>query len=171
MTPANSLITERLKLRKPKGSDLDAYVTYCTSERIKFAGGPFNPSDAFEKLATMIGHWDIRGFGRYVIELDGRPIGHVGPLAIDDADKPELTWSLWEDAVEGHGYASEASLACAKHLLQYCGWTCLLILILPDNVRSIRVAERMGARILAGAEAPGWYPEAVTYHLTAEMLG
>ena len=54
--------TARLILRRPVAGDLPAYEAYCSSDRTRFTGGPYTRKDAFEKLAAMIGHWEIRGF-------------------------------------------------------------------------------------------------------------
>lgn len=105
--------TPRLILVPPQAQHLDAYVSYCGSERSKFVGGPFDAAKAFEKLCAMAGHWTLRGFGRYVIteKGSGQAIGHVGALQIDLSDPPEMTWTLWSDAAEGQGYAFEAASA------------------------------------------------------------
>ena len=122
MTAARTLTTDRLTLRQPEAADLPAYAAYCASDRARFVRGPFSAPQAFEKFAAMIGHWTLRGFGRYVMLREGRPIGHVGPLAIDDRDLPELTWALWDAAAEGHGYATEAARALSAHLFGAPGW-------------------------------------------------
>lgn len=165
---AQTLITPRLILRQPKPADLPAYTAYCGSERSVFAGGPFDAIKAFEKFCAMIGHWAMRGFGRYVMERGGEPIGHVGPLALTK-DTPELTWTLWDGSVEGQGYASEAAHATARHLLVDCGWDELQINILEENHASKAVADRIGARP-SNRRAPNWYPDAVVYDLTSETL-
>lgn len=168
MIAAPTLKTARLTLRQPVAGDLPAYTAYCASERSRFVGGPFDAVKAFDKLAAMIGHWTLRGFGRYVIELEGRPIGHVGPLAMDDGHAPEMTWTLWDDAAEGQGYATEAARAVVDHLTGDLGWSAMIIRIQPDNTASRRLAERLGAT-LSDDPAPAWFPGAVTYWLREEV--
>lgn len=170
MTPlADTLTTERLVLRKPQGSDLGAYTRYCTSQRSRFVRGPFTEAEAFDKLAAMIGHWAIRGFGRYVIEREGTPIGHAGPHAIETPDQPELTWTLWDGEEEGHGFATEAARATGRHCLEEHGWKKLTILVQPENYGSIAVARRLGATETT-RPAPDWYPGCITFELTREVL-
>lgn len=164
MPAAPTLVTARLTLRQPQAGDLPAYVAYCGSDRTRFVGGPYDAIKAFEKLAAMIGHWTLRGFGRYVIDLAGQPIGHVGPMALDDSDHPELTWTLWDAAQEGHGYATEAAQAVAHHLLDDLHWPGLVIHIVEENGSSRRIAERLGAR-LTDEPAPVWLAGCVTYRL------
>lgn len=165
---ATRLTTDRLILRQPIASDLDPYVTYCASERSQFVGGPFDAKKAFEELSSMAGHWNLRGFGRYIIVKDGVAIGHVGPLQIDASAPPEFTWTLWDGAFEGQGLATEAARVVHQHLIQDCGWNVMLIQIMPDNVRSRLIAERLGA-VLSDDPAPEWYPGALTYYLKSEV--
>ncbi len=168
MTPvANTLTTDRLILRKPIAADLPAYVAYCASDRAQYVGGPFPAPKAVEKFASMMGHWELRGFGRYVITDSGQPIGHVGPLALDDNHPPEMTWTLWTGDATGKGLASEAARAVQDHLMNTCRWPAMIIRIMPDNTASRRIAERVGAQ-LSDDPAPEWYPGALTYYLHSE---
>ena len=168
MTAARTLTTDRLTLRQPQAGDLPAYTAYCASDRARFVRGPFTAPEAFDKLAAMIGHWTLRGFGRYVIEHRGAPIGHVGPMQLGDTSAPELTWTLWDGAAEGHGFATEAAKRVRDHLLTDLGWPELIILVQPDNMPSRRLADRIGAN-LTDDPAPDWYPGCLTYRLTAEV--
>ncbi|MFP7671972.1 GNAT family N-acetyltransferase [Marivita sp. S0852] len=165
---AETLITPRLILRQPKAADLAAFTAYCGSERAIHVGGPFDQVAAFQRFAAMIGHWALRGFGRYVIERGGVAIGHVGPLALTD-DTPDLTWTLWSNTAEGQGYATEAAQACARHLVVDCAWAGLQISIQKDNSASHAVAHRLGAKPSERA-APDWYPGAVIYDIDAGCL-
>lgn len=164
MRAAETLTTERLTLRVPDHRDLDVYTAYCASDRSRFVRGPFTAAQAFDKLAAKIGHWALRGFGRYTITRDGAPIGHVGPLAIDTSDVPDLTWTLWDPAAEGKGFATEAAERVQRHLFDDLGWPEFRILIQPDNLASCRIADRLGAEA-TNAPAPDWYPGARTYRL------
>lgn len=161
MSVAPLLTTERLVLRLPEPGDLAAYTAYCASARAHFVGGPFTPAQAFDKFAAMIGHWDLRGFGRYVIVYNARPIGHVGALQTDDSAAPELTWSLWSGDVEGQGFATEAAMAVRDHLLGTAGWRALTALVLPENTASLGVAKRLGA--IRCDEQHGRYPDAISF--------
>lgn len=157
--------TDRLLLVKPQAGHLAAYRHYCASDRSRFVGGPFDAVKAFEKLCSMAGHWTLRGFGRYVITLKttGQPIGHVGALQIDDVGPPEMTWTLWHDGVEGQGYAYEAAQAYLEHAADATGADHLLIRIEADNIRSQRLADRIGAQRDITAIPPDWMPNGLTY--------
>jgi len=164
-----TLETDRLTLRAPGPQDIDPMLAFYASDRSRFVGGPLTADLAWRQLATEMGHWALRGFGRYVMALHGAPIGHVGPLAPDANQTPEMTWSIWRDDAEGKGYATEAAKAVCHHLLAEEGWPELLVRVQPDNHGSCRIAERLGAE-LTDWPAPDWYPGALTYRLREEAL-
>lgn len=163
---ARTLTTQRLTLRLPVSSDLPAYMAFACGERSRSVGGPFEVFDAFSKMAAMIGHWELRGWGRYVIDLDGTPIGHCGPLDTL-TDTPEMTWTLWDGALMGQGLATEAVQAVISHLLETCGWPALKVCIDPSNEASHRMARRVGA-VPSDEPGPARWPEAQTYYLRGE---
>lgn len=166
MTAATTLTTARMTLRMPQASDLPAYTAYCASDRTRFVRGPFTAPQAFDKFAAITGHWALRGFGRYIMERAGAPIGHVGPMQLDDTQPPELTWTLWDAASEGHGYATEGALAVRDHLFGDLRWPQMIIYVMPDNTGSTRIAERIDAT-LTDDPAPDWYAGCLTYRLRA----
>ena len=168
MITSTTLTTERLTLRQPLGSDLPAYTAYCAGPRTQFVGGPFDAVQAFDKFAAMAGHWTLRGFGRYVMEHDGTPIGHVGPMQLDATQPPELTWTLWDGAYEKRGLATEAAHRVRDHLMHDLSWPQLLIHIMPDNASSIGIAQRIGATRSA-APAHTAYEGALVFELKTEV--
>lgn len=159
--------TDRLRLVMPQVDHLPRYATYCASDRSRFVGGPYDPVKAFEKLCAMSGHWALRGFGRYVMtEKDtGQPIGHVGALQLDSAEPPEMTWTIWDGAFEGKGYAFEAVRAYLSHASGVIGADQMIIRIVPDNHRSLSLAQRFGAERDDTALPPAWMPDAVTFRI------
>lgn len=156
------LQTERLVLRKPVADDIDRYAAFAASERSQYVGGPFDKVRAFEKLSAMRGHWELCGWGRYVIELDTRPVGHCGPLEVF-GDMPEMTWTLWDEAAAGKGVATEAVREVLRHMSEDCGWNALKICISPENTASHRMALRIDAT-LSDEPGPERWPEAQTYY-------
>lgn len=152
MTPALANIpvleTERLVLRAPEAGDLDAVAAFYASPRSAFAGGPLDPAHAWRQLAIEIGHWPMRGYGRWtVVRRDtGAAAGLVGIIHPPAWPEPELGWDLF-DGHEGQGLASEAARAVRDHCYRTLGWTTLISLIAPDNTRSAALARRLGARI------------------------
>lgn len=159
------LETERLLFRRPRRSDLPWYTRYCLSERSKYVGGPFNEVQAFEKLASMIGHWELRGFGRFVfLERETeRPLGHVGALQLSSSEPPEITWTIWNEMDEGKGFATEAGIAFKSYATWKLELSNLIANIDCDNSASRRLAERLGGQLDAEAAPPTWLPSSVLY--------
>lgn len=170
---AHGIETDRLKLVLPEASHLPAYVTYCGSARSRYVGGPYDPAKAFEKLCAMAGHWTLRGFGRFVVihKASGQPIGHVGALQIDESELPELTWTLWNGAFEGQGYAYEAVKAYLDHPQSTPGSGTFLIRIEEGNQRSLKLAHRIGAEREDSAQPPKWMPKAISFRLKRHPSG
>ena len=139
--------TERLRLRLPKASDLKAHAAFRASSRSRGVGGPFDAAASFHHLAGIIGQWQLRGYGRWMVadkETD-QPLGVVGINHPDDWPEAEIGWSLYE-AAEGKGIAQEAAEATRNHAYNTLGWTRIVSLIMQDNARSVRLAKRMGCR-------------------------
>ena len=137
--------TERLRLRLPKASDLPAHVAFRASERSKGVGGPFNAASSFHHLSGVIGQWQLKGYGRWMVadKATDAPLGVVGIYHPDDWPEAEIGWSIYEEA-EGKGIAHEAALASRDYAYDTLGWYRIVSLVMADNHRSIRLAERMG---------------------------
>ena len=76
------LETDRLVLRGPESEDYPDFKATFTSYRARFMGGPLNAYEAWMLYAAEIGHWQIRGFGMWMIhdrvtdETLGMAVGH-----------------------------------------------------------------------------------------------
>jgi RimJ/RimL family protein N-acetyltransferase len=139
--------TERLRLRLPRASDLPAHVAFRASERSRGVGGPFDAASSFHHLAGVVGQWQLRGYGRWMAadrDTD-EPLGLVGVYHPDDWPEAEIGWTVYE-AAEGKGIAREAAIATRDFVYGTLGWTRIISLIMTDNDRSIRLAERLGCR-------------------------
>ena len=168
-TPAPALETDRLRLRGPEPRDLEPFIAFFTSDRAAASGNLFDRPGAWRLFAATIGHWHLRGFGPWTVTLKPAddPIGLVGCLRFDDWPENEIVWFLWE-GVEGQGYATEAARAARRQAYRGYGWRTAVSYIAPTNARSIRVAERLGARPDPGAPHPGTGPQIVYRHPAPE---
>ncbi|MEM6972105.1 MAG: GNAT family N-acetyltransferase [Pseudomonadota bacterium] len=139
--------TERLRLRAPAERDLDAWIAFNRTERTRFVGGPQSPNAIWRGLATYLGHWALRGYGMWAVDLkaDDTLCGMVGPWCPGGWPEPEIGWTLLASA-EGRGIAREAAEASRAWVYGTLDWTTAISLIDPENTRSITLAERMGAR-------------------------
>lgn len=147
MVEIPSLTTERLTLRAPRPGDFPALREFYASPRSAFVGGPKTAEDAWRMLATELGHWHLRGFGRWAVEEteSGRFVGLVGPWYPEGWPEPEIGWDLMA-GFEGRGYATEAARAALSWAFDARGWETAVSLISPENVASKGVAQRLGAR-------------------------
>lgn len=138
--------TERLRLRAPQWSDFDAFAAFRMSDRTKHLGGACTRTQAFDKLGEIIGHWHLRGYGRWMVadKVTDAPLGVVGCFFPDDWPEPEIAWSVFEGA-EGRGIASEAARASLAFAYDTLGWSTAISCTTPENSRSKALAIRMGA--------------------------
>ena len=145
MTAAPTLTTDRLILRPLKADDFPVLADFYASDRARFVGGPQDADRTWRTLATEIGHWTLRGYGRFGLEVreTGAFAGVVGPWNPHGWPAPELGWDLM-NGFEGHGYASEAALATRDWVYDTLGWTTAISLIADGNVGSEGVARRLG---------------------------
>lgn len=143
---APTLATQNLTLRPPVAEDWHAYSGYRHSARSTLSRNPA-PGEVWTHFAAFFGHWQLRGYGRFIIveNATGRPIGHAGPYFPEDWAEPELTWTLWDKASEGRGFAFEAALAARDFAFNTLHWTTAVSYIDPSNIRSIALASRLGA--------------------------
>src|SRR5947208_8236304 len=104
--------------------------------------------------------WGTVWLGQFIVETtapDRRVVGQAGLMVFDARDwtpstwtdagshaQPELGWAL-SRAYWGRGYATEAAAAIRDWAFERPNIDRLVSLISPANVRSQRVAERLGA--------------------------
>ena len=143
------VLTPRLRLRALSLADLDAYAALCADEEVMRhigTGGPVGRDVAWRHLAMFNGQWTLCGHGMWgvVRRDDGAFIGRVGFLEPEGWPGCELGWTLAR-AAWGQGYAFEASDAARGFGRQYLGVTDLISMIREANLRSIALAERLGA--------------------------
>ena len=161
--------TARLRLRAPRASDFEAYAAFRGSDRAWAIGGAASASDAFDILCAVIGHWQMRGFGRWIAadKATDAPVGLVGLYHPLDWPEPEIGWQVFGGA-EGKGYAFEAAVASRRYAYGVLGWRRVVSLILPANLRSLALARRMGAVHEGEFEHAGFGTLQVWRHLPPE---
>lgn len=146
MTPIPTVETANLRLRCPEMRDFDAFAAFRMSDRAAHLGGACTRTQAFDKLSEIIGHWHLRGYGRWMVadKDTDRALGVVGPYLPDDWPEPEIAWSVFAEA-EGRGVAYEAALAARRYAYETLGWKTAVSCISPGNDRSVALAQRLGA--------------------------
>lgn len=143
-----TLTTERLVLRAPALSDADILAAFFASDHARFVGGPKDRMDSWRHLATEIGHWALRGYGRWTVTLrsNGAAVGIVGPWCPEGWPEPEIGWDIFE-GFEGNGYGTEAARAALEWAYAEAGWRTAISLVDPENVKSAALARRLGASL------------------------
>ncbi|WP_424969856.1 GNAT family N-acetyltransferase [Dinoroseobacter sp. S76] len=150
-----TLETERLILRAPRNADAGAYGAFLESPRSAGVGGPYKASDAFDRMCNTVGHWYLRGYGRWMIadrETDAA-LGICGPYFPETWPEPEIAWTVF-DGAEGRGIAFEAVTAARRWAYETLGWDSTISLIIAGNTRSFALAERLGCTREGSYESP-----------------
>jgi RimJ/RimL family protein N-acetyltransferase len=117
---------------------------------------------AEQAVERWLERWAAWGIGMFVVERagDSRVLGRAGFLRWDPetweigGSETELGWGLAREHW-GFGYATEAALALRDWAFDRHGLTRLISLILHENRRSIRVAEKLGERYERDVEVRG----------------
>jgi RimJ/RimL family protein N-acetyltransferase len=145
-----TLEAERVRLRPLRGSDLEDYAAlYADAEVVRHlgSGGTWDRGRAWRHMAFAVGHWQLKGMGTWVAEekATGAFVGMIGFWEPASWPGLELSWHLaprhW-----GQGFATEGARAALAHAFLDWQRDHVMSLISPANLRSIRVAERIGER-------------------------
>ena len=109
-------------------------------------GKPLSRADAWRQIALFLGHWSLRGFGIWAVELraTGELAGRIGLYEPEGWPGFELGYTLGRQ-FWGRGYAREGGHAALDYARVTLGRTEIISLIRPANIGSIRVAESLGA--------------------------
>jgi RimJ/RimL family protein N-acetyltransferase len=157
--------TERLLLRMPRAEDApDLVAAYSDAETMRYIGdgGTATLAAVEAMIPRWLERWDDWGIGFFVLERkeDPRVVGRAGFLRWDPdtwevgGAETELGWTLAREHW-GHGYATEAALALRDWAFDERSLTRLISLIQDGNLRSIRVAEKLGERYERDVEVRG----------------
>jgi RimJ/RimL family protein N-acetyltransferase len=145
------LHTDRLVMRGWRPEDFDAWAAICADDEVMRAlGAPggYDVTQAWQQMAMWVGHWELKGFGHWVLEKGetGEVLGRAGLYEPAGWPGIEVGWTVGRPHW-GNGYATEAARAA-------CGWghaelglRHVISVIEPSNQRSIRVAEKLGEEV------------------------
>ncbi len=144
--------TERLILREiDPERDFESRARTMADERtVKFMDGKVQDRAlAGRNMASVIGHWKIRGYGFFSVESKetGEWLGRVGPWYPEGWPEPEIGWTISPDHW-GKGYATEAGRATLAFAFDTLGWTRVIHVILTGNEPSIAVAKKLGSAFI-----------------------
>jgi RimJ/RimL family protein N-acetyltransferase len=153
------LETGRLVLRRPEARDWGPFRDFMLSDRSAAFGSHGDLGRAFRAFAAELGHWEIFGHGMWAVTLrdDDTAVGLVGPWTPPDWPENEIGWMILAPGLEGSGVATEAARAALAHAFDVLGWPTAVSYVGPGNLRSVRLAEKLGA--VLDPQAPQPRPE------------
>jgi RimJ/RimL family protein N-acetyltransferase len=137
--------TERLVLRPLTVADLDVFVAMHDEPQVIDKMGPYTRDAALERLERNECEWREHGYGLVALteRASGQFVGRSGLKYWPQFDETEVGWVL-HPTFWGRGFATEAARACLDWGFSNLDVAYITAMILPDNVRSLRVAERLG---------------------------
>jgi RimJ/RimL family protein N-acetyltransferase len=149
--------TARLRLRAIRESDLEAWSVVTADPVVvrHLGGAAMSREDTWRRLLGTSGSWVMLGYGYWAVELkdgDGMMIGHCGfsdfkrDLLPSIDGLPEMGW-VFARTAQGLGYGLEAVAAGLDWADAALPGVEIPAIISPDNVPSIRVAEKAGFRV------------------------
>jgi RimJ/RimL family protein N-acetyltransferase len=147
--------TERLKLRGHCLADFAASSAMWADPVVTrhIGGRPLSKEESWSRLLRYVGHWALLGFGSWVVEEKATG-SFVGELGFADykrdvepslKDTPEIGW-IFAVQFHGKGYATEAVRAAVAWGDAHFGAAPTACIIDPENLASIRVAEKCAYR-------------------------
>lgn len=142
-----TLETPRLLLRVPEERDFDGFCELMTDPvATAQLGGISEPATIWRSLASLIGHWSIRGYGFFSVEdkATGEWLGRVGPWYPYGWVAPEIGWGVLRRCWR-QGIASEAAAACMDFAVDTLGWRRVVHVITTENKASQAVAAKLGS--------------------------
>jgi RimJ/RimL family protein N-acetyltransferase len=142
--------TERLTLRLPEAGDVQPmYEIHQDPEVMRFVGRPGGLTVAWRNVAMMIGHWQMLGYGMWIVvdRGNGQVIGRAGLWNEAGGPGLELGWLIRRSSW-GKGFATEASRAPLDWMWRHVGADHVISVIHAQNLPSIRIAEKLGQRFL-----------------------
>ncbi|MGH7716731.1 MAG: GNAT family N-acetyltransferase, partial [Vulcanimicrobiaceae bacterium] len=156
LTAAPAIETERLRLRAHTYGDLAECAAMWSDPNVTryISGKPSTLQKTWSGMLAYIGHWELMGFGYWLIE-EKATMTFVGEMGLADFKRdislamrglPEFGFALAAHA-RGKGFATEAGLAVVAWSDANLPFPKTVCLINPENTLSLRVAEKCGYRV------------------------
>jgi RimJ/RimL family protein N-acetyltransferase len=150
----NAVETTRLLLRVPQLTDAQAFMgifwdpEVVAQKQVTLTEPPGGLDLALKNTKAMIRQWELRGYGHWSVveKATGEVMGCVG-FYHPQGPWPgvDLGWLIHRSRW-GHGFATEASSAALGWIWEHTTIDRVISLIAPDDLRSIRVATKIGQR-------------------------
>lgn len=140
--------TARLRLREMEESDAPLmFELNRDPEVLRYTGDASfsNLAEALEIVRYVRAQYATQGMGRWAVELvsTGEVIGWCGLKKWPDSGMVDLGYRLFR-RFWGAGYATEAAMACVRYGFDTLGLPEITGRVVPANVASVRVLEKLG---------------------------
>jgi RimJ/RimL family protein N-acetyltransferase len=142
-------VTERIALRALTIEDADAFFALNSHPDVmRFTGEP--PLTSLEEARKALASYpdfDTVGYGRWgcVLRSEQQLVGFCGLKYLAELDAVDVGYRFLPE-FWGRGLATEACLASLKFGFDVLKLDRIIALVLPENVASIRVLEKVGMR-------------------------
>ncbi|TYC96316.1 GNAT family N-acetyltransferase [Arthrobacter echini] len=144
--------TGRLQFREMADTDLDNITALLGDvEVMRFYPAPKSREEAARWIQWNQENYAEHGYGLWILEAhDGEFIGDCGLTwqQVNGVQKLEVGYHVRAD-LHGHGFATEAAIACRDYAREHLDAAELVAIIHPDNRASERVAEKLGMQRVA----------------------
>ncbi len=145
--------TPRLLLRLPEELDAEPFVIIhqdpevLEKKQVTLTAPPGGIEVGLRNVRRMLRHWDERDYGQFAVveKSTGQVIGCVGFYHPEGWPGIDLGWIIHRERW-GNGFATEACLAALQWAWQSERIDRIISLIAPDDLRSIRIATKIGER-------------------------
>ena len=153
------LESKRLRLVRFREDHWEPYAVMCADPEIMRylgTGATLSRDDTWRAIASMLGHWQLRGYGMWALESKetGELVGRAGFLNPAGWPGFELGWVLGREHW-GKGYASEAARTALAYAFDVLKEDRVISLIREANAPSIRVATAIGEKLAGEVELLG----------------
>ncbi len=143
--------TPRLRLRPFCEEDLADLTRFNADPQVARylgSGKPMTRAESWRQIATFMGHMQMRGYSILAIEdrATGAFLGRSGPWFPEGWPMLEVGWGVVPER-QGQGIATEAGRASLAWCFANLGVERVCSLIRSHNAPSIRVAEKLGAKV------------------------
>lgn len=162
------LTTERLAIRELGGEDLDFVASMLgDSEVMAYWPRTYSRSEAEDWIANQQARYRRDGYGYWILNRreTGEPVGQAGLLRQEFEGRVEVGLGyILHRPFWGQGFALEAARRCLQHGFLTLGLAQIVVLIRPENERSVHLAEKLGAQLEGETIYAGFVHRIYTVH-------
>ncbi|WML37396.1 GNAT family N-acetyltransferase [Clostridium sp. OS1-26] len=146
------ICTERLYMRKLRADDIDSYYEIMKKDEVGMwlatsRGKTYDETKLLiEKFSR---HWTEKGYGVFaVIDKNSEELmGHCGLNFLSETSEVEVLYAF-DPKFWGNGYATEAATKVLEYGFKEAKLNRIIALAKPDNIRSRRVIEKIGLKLI-----------------------